>query len=241
MVFNNENEIFKYLRSQETAEDWVTLARENEAELKALINGKDFKKLLIHNIEHLEDKKKFIARAKYSRSTIDFFERLLRLTDNIFSASGTIKRYNLKDQQKEELVRHLNNIRGGKSLDSWLEAVWMSVYHTDPNGVVFLEYVSDLVKPFPTYKSISSIRHYISNGQSCEVLLFEPKEIKTSDGKTTNKKEWRLVDDVYEYIIIQDDKVFTIQDRFEHLFGKVPAVINSDMYRDTIISCSPYC
>lgn len=229
MVFNNEDEIIDYLKSQQKATEWVNIARENEAQLKALIDGKNFKKLLIHNIEHLEDPKKFKARLKYSRSTKDFFERLLRLTDNVFSANGTTKRYNLKENQEKELVSHLHNIRGGKSLDYWLEAVWMKVYHSDPNGIVFLEYMSDLVKPFPTYKSISAIRHYISNGQKCEVLLFEPKEIKNEKGDDTNKKEWRLVDDVYEYIVIQEDDIYTIVEQNEHLFAAVPAVINSDI------------
>ena len=181
--------------------NWIMTAREYRDTLFALIEGEDFDKLL-EKVEHIEGTKKAIARRKYARNVKDMFERLLRMTDNVYSATGGVKRYvNLSDSEKETLVESLSNVRGGESLESWLENNWKQLYHLDPNGIIFLEYMEG-VDPYPTYKSIKSIRNYLQNGQKLEWLLFEPVELE--DGL----REWRLVDDLMDYTIIQNGEVF---------------------------------
>ena len=227
MVFKTHEDIFKYIKSNQAVPKWVDDARKYHKRLLALIDGEGFKDLLIGKIEHIEGTQKAIARKKYARSIKDFYERLLRLTDNIYSSTGGIKRYeNLTDKQIEELTNHLHDVKGGKTLESWLESVWLIVYHQDPNGIIFLEYNAELeILPQPSYKSINTIRNYVSNGQTLEVLLFEPKELDEGI------KQWYVVDDKFFYTVNQSAESFTIQEdlTFEHNFGIVPAVVNSDI------------
>jgi hypothetical protein len=221
----SEDQIQKILKkNSKITPSWIMEARDYRDTLFALIEGEDFDKLL-EKVEHIEGTKKAVARRKYARNVKDMFERLLRMTDNIYSATGGIKRYiGLSDSEKETLVKSLSNVRGGESLESWLENNWKQLYHLDPNGIIFLEYMEGL-DPYPTYKSIKSIRNYLQNGQKLEWLLFEPVELE--DGV----KEWRLVDDEKDYTIIQNGETFTIDedDSFEHGFGKTPALVNSNI------------
>lgn len=227
MIFKDQEQLFNYIRANQKLPKWVDDARVYHKRLLALIDGEGFNDLLINKIEHIENTQKAIARKKYARSIKDFYERLLRLTDNVYSATGGVKRYeNLTDSQTKELQEHLHDIKGGKSLESWLESVWLTVYHQDPNGILFLEYSSDLdIKPFPTYKSINTIRNYTSNGLTLEALLFEPKDL---DGGV---KQWYVVDDKFFYVVNQSKESFSIieEQTFEHNFGIVPAVVNSDI------------
>jgi hypothetical protein len=227
MVFKTEEQLFGYIRANQSLPKWVNDARVYHKRLLALIDGEGFNELLIKEIEHIEGSQKAIARKKYARSIKDFYERLLRLTDNIYSSTGGVKRYeNLTDSQTEELQEHLANVKGGKTLEAWLETIWLTVYHQDPNGIIFLEYNAELeILPQPSYKSINTIRNYISNGQTLEVLLFEPKDLDEG------VKQWYVIDDFKFYTVNQSNESFTIVEdqTFEHNFGIVPAVVNSDI------------
>lgn len=225
MIIQDINELFNYIRDNQQVKKHISDARAYHKRLLALVDGEGFKDLLISRIEHIEGSDKAIARKKYARSITDFFERLLRLTDNVYSSTGGNRHYdNLSDSDKETLTKHLSNIRGGQSLDSWLEQTWLKTYHQDPNGIIFLEYDAKKgIKPFPTYKSINTIRNYIPNGQGLELLLFEP--VKLEDGK----KQWYVVDDVKFYTVVQDGESLYLVDEFEHEFGTVPAIINSNI------------
>ena len=227
MIFKDKKQLFKYVEANQKLPKWVADAREYHKRLLALIDGEGFKDLLINEVEHIEGSNKAVARKKYARSIKDFYERLLRLTDNIYSSTGGVKRYeNLTPKQIEELEAHLHNIKGGQTLESWLESTWLTVYHQDPNGIVFLEYDSDLdIKPQPSYKSINTIRNYVSNGQTLEVLLFEPIQLEN------NTKQWYVVDDNTFYTVNQNGETYSIVEEktFNHQFGIVPAVINSDI------------
>ena len=116
--------------------------------------------------------------------------------DNIYHSTGGSTVF-LGDS-KDLLGDTLKNIRHGKSLTQWMEFVWMPLYHSDPSGIVFMEYTTDddSVKPYPTYKSIHNIRNYIPKGQKLEVLLFEPKTVKD------DKKVWRVVDDRTDWRVL---------------------------------------
>ena len=226
MIFNSEEQIFNYIRDNKVTPPWVADAREYSKMLLALIQGENFQDLLIEQIEFLENKDKAASRKKYSRNIVDLFERVLRPIDNIYSSTGGAKHFhNLSDNEIEELTNHLSNVRGGKTLQDWLENTWMNTYHTDPNGIVFLEYDSLLnIKPQPCYKSINTIRNYYKNGQKLEVLLFEPKQLKQGT------HEWTIVDDKSVYTVNQvGDETFSIVGQFDHEFGCVPALVNSNI------------
>lgn len=209
---------------------WVVEAREQSEVLFALIEGKNFHDLLIEQIDHVETEKKAKARRKYARNIVDFYERLMQPITNVFSATGGSKKYNIDNEKDfEEFVKFIGHIKDGKSIESYLQKTWMPLYHTDPNGLIFLEFRIDeskgIKKVWPTYKRIESIRDYIPNGQKTEWVLFEPK-----DGPNASKL-WRIVDDEKDRTFMQTGQTITIVGKatFDHPFGNVPAIIISDI------------
>jgi len=179
-------------QSQEVPQ-WVQESRVYNQELEALVNGTKFDSLL-YKIEHKEDDKQIQARKRYSRSIKDMFERVLRPLDNIYTATGGSKKY-LDEANADKIISILSGIRDNKSLEKWLQRNWLKLYHTDPNGVILYEHNKE--KFYTTYKNISSIRNYESDGQQLEWILFEPV------GKEKGVLEWRLIDDSKDYLIIQ--------------------------------------
>lgn len=227
MIFTPE-EAIALIRQNLNVSHRIDAGRKMATELRALIKGVEFHKELIHRIEKLENSEKAIARKKYSRSIKDFFQRLLRPVDNVYTSLGGSKIYDIdSDTIKDQVIETIGEIRGGKSLESWLQTFWMDAFHYDPNGVVFLEY-GEGVDPYPTYKAIESVRNYLPNGQRCEWILFEPKKLDDTDSRY-----WRFVDDVNEFWIKETGDSFVLVDdlSFEHPFGEVPALINSDIIR----------
>jgi len=166
-----ETKIFEIIKALEQVPGWVTKAREYSKDLNALINGVDFADLLIR-IEHKEDEAKQKSRRKYARSIKDIFERLLRPIDNVYSATGGVKKY---PDNAEKAIKTISSIRDGKTLEKWLQNNWMSLYHTDPNGVIMYEWIDD--KFYPTYKSIGSIRNYESVKEFLPIGIFEYDDV----------------------------------------------------------------
>ena len=152
MILTDEQAI-AYIKANQQVDKRITEARKQSKELFALLEGDMFKEELIRNIEHIESKEKALARKKYSRSVVDFFERLSQPISNVFSATGGSKKYDLQDKQLETLLNKIGDIRGGKSIERYLDETWMDLYHTDPNGLIFLEYrTKPELKVWCTYK-----------------------------------------------------------------------------------------
>ena len=234
-----DDQALEVLKISQRVPAFITQSRKESKELFALVEGDDFQEELIHRIEYIEGADKAEARKKHSRDITPFYEKLLRPVDNVYSATGFSKHYNIDDEEKKkELMRKISRIRSGKSLQEWLRSNWMPLYHTDPNGVIFMEYESgDDPKCWPTYKNIDHIRNYVPRGQMVEWILFEPIEVKKNN-RVTNL--WRLVDDLKDRMYKQDGDTFTLLDTFEfngverkvtfeHPFGQTPALINSDI------------
>jgi hypothetical protein len=226
MIFKNNEEVQSLIKSLSKVPDWVSKARAYHHEMKALIYGDEYRDLLLR-IEHIEPAgPKAEARKKYARPIKDINAKILDPVDNVYSASGGVKEYNIaSDAQKDEFLRHISNARDGKSLEQWLQTYWSKdLYNIDPSGLMFLEWKDG--RSWITYKSIDAIRSYGEKGMNIEYVVFEPKEI---DG---NKKLWRLVDDVIDYTIIEDGDTLTVStdkdQTFKHPFGYCPGRICSD-------------
>lgn len=218
-----------YVKKNQTISSHISDAREYSDTLKALIKGEGYKNELI-KIDHVESENKRISREKYTFSMRDVFKRLSNNIENIWTSSGGTKVYDIDNEEKrKEFIAHVSDIRGGQSIEEWNKNNWTPVYHYDPAGVTFLEYDSDRkISPFPINKSINWIRNYIPNGICVDVILFEPKTVKTESGEV---REWRLVDDVMDYIVTESGDSFIIDEdkSFAHPFGRTPALINSDL------------
>jgi hypothetical protein len=228
MTFENIEDIIKLLKLNSKPPEWVVKARADHKELKALVYGDEFTDLLL-TIEHIETAKKSEARKKYSRPIVDMNERILRLLDNVYTATGGTKDYKIESEQKrKDLLKAITHNRGNKSLEKWLQTMWSKdVFIVDPAGVILLEYKADTDKPpYPTYKSIDKIRNYEANGQNLEWIIFEPKEI---DGD----EYVRFIDDVNDYTFKKDGDEYTLREElsFVHPFGKVPGLVSSNYER----------
>jgi hypothetical protein len=217
-----ETKIFEIIKASDQVPAWVTKARDYSKDLNALVNGVDFADLLIR-IEHKEDEKKQTARRKYARSIKDIFERLLRPVDNVYSATGGVKKY---PDNAERALKVISTIRDGKTLEKWLQNNWMNgVYNTDPNGVIIYEWIEE--KFYPTYKSIGSIRNYEADGQRLIWILYEPVT------NTSGIQEWRFIDSEKDYLIKKEQDVYSIieEKTFKNPFDRVPGIVISDIIK----------
>ena len=232
----DEIEAQRVLKAYVKTPAWITAAREQSNKLFALIHGDKFIDLLINKIEYIESSNKAAARKRYSRDIIHYFERILRPNANIYSANGGSISLNIdSESDKEALLSAMSRTKDGKSLREWLKTFWMPLYHSDPNGVIFIEYTTkdNKIDCWPTYKQIDVIQSYKTKGQLVEWILFKPvKEVINGKQVMTI----RLVDDTIDRTYLVNGDKFTlleddgIKDRsFEHPFGQVPALVNSDI------------
>jgi hypothetical protein len=221
MIFTFEEAVEKIKQHQTIKKDWQTM-RDYSKELKALVLGKDFHNELINKIDFIESDKKALARQKYARDIKDFFARLFQPIDNIYYATGGVKDFS--EINNNDFLKNISNVRDNKTLSKWVQENATLLSHVDPNGLIFLEYKTDPLKVYPTYKSIDSIRYYEAKGQKIEYVIFEPK-IKEG------KNYFRFVDDLNDFTIKQEGQTYTLVDdqSFTHEFGEVPALIVSDI------------
>jgi len=227
------DQVIQIIKNNEQVPKWVTKSREDHKTLRALIDGDDFKTEL-SKIEHIEkSEKKWEVRKKYSRSIKDLNQRLLRPIDNVYSATGGSKNYKLTGDKLKTLLKKLSNVRGNKSLEQWLQTNWMHVYHNDPDGVIFIEYTTkDTEDCWPTYKEITKIRNYEKDGQALEWILFEPKKVPVRKNGSHEVVELiRFVDDENDYTFKKNGSGYVLVEdlSFEHPFGRVPGIVNSDI------------
>lgn len=224
MRFNNDLEAINYIEANQDVSNEIKLAREQQRELTALIEGDGFKKELITRIEKIESKDKEEARKKYSRSIKDYFHRLLLPTSNVFNATGGSKLYDISSETfKAKYLKLITSVSGGKTLQAYIEETAMQLYHIDPNGIIMMEYEGDKWIN-PCYKSIQTIRAYEYNGQQLEVLLFEPQ--KTEEGEL-----YRIIDDVFDRTFLKTGNQYILieEKTFQHPFNEVPALIISNI------------
>ena len=218
-------EAVQVIKANQQVSSRILKGREMNRELCALIDGEAFHEELVNQIEHIESDQKIKARKKYSRSIVDFFGRLMSPIENIFSSSGEVQDIKIENESNLKLMlESLSNCRDGKSLRRFIQEYWANLYHTDPNGIIFIEYVSTpTVVAYPTYKGINTIRNYKEKGQSCDWVLFEP----TVSGSSL---VWRLVDSQTDWTITQTGEGYALSENtFTHPFGQCPAVIISDI------------
>lgn len=224
-----EDEAVKLLKANIKRSDFAVKSEEQSDRLFALMHGDKFIDLLINQIEHIESPNKALARKKNSRNVVHVFDRLLRPVSNVYSANGGTINLDVTDSEREILLSRMSRTRDGKSLREWLKTFWMPLYHSDPNGVIFIEYQSEPeLNCWPTYKQISVIQSYKPRGQMLEWIIFKPVK------ETINNRHIetiRIVDDLNDRTYLKKGDQFTIikERSFEHPFGQVPALINSDI------------
>ena len=223
IVFKTAEEAGAFIVQHQAAKPWVNVARAYSVKMRALVDGEGFTELLIDKIEKMESTERIAARKKYSKDIRSLFARVTNARSNVFQANGGSVEIAIKSEVlKEELSEILTNFKGQKSIHDYLSENLFQLADVDPSGLIFLEYTTEenkINEIYPTYKSIQDIRYYEANGQSVNVLLFEPKPIP-------NGLLWRLVDSEREWLIKQIGGTFQEDEKsFDHPFGQVPAVV----------------
>lgn len=184
-------------------------------------------------IEGLENEIKINLRKKLARSNKDLFADILRPTDKIFNSDGGSKVYHFSgsDKRNQEILQNkLSDIVDGYSLSEWLETYFIDKYVTDPNGLFMIEHDDGI--PYPTYKSIYSIKAYEQKGRYIEWMIFEPETIYDEKGKE-DYKEVRVYDNTGDYLYKVKGDNITLIDEYPNPWGYVPAITCSDLI-DTI-------
>lgn len=213
----------------------ITWARSYNDKLMLHVHGVGLDKAL-EQINNYENDAQKTARDKFAISNKFITDRLLRPTDNVFSAKGGYKKYIFEANQaknEEKFVLNLLDVYSGYNLSQYIHRVWFDKYIVDPNGLIFMEVNSDGSEIYPTYKSIHSIRNYKQDGIKVEWVIFEPDEYIFDEEKPTkeqHKKElfW-AVDEFGYYRCIKDKDGVRVIAESQHNFGEVPARLCSDI------------
>lgn len=186
----------------------------------------------IECMEYFERPELLAIRKKYTRSNKDMFARLHRPIDKIWTARGGSAYYGVGEWQSKKLKQSLANVQYGYNLRKWLEVFWMSAYHYDPMGLIFMEVAGG--ETYPTYKSVNDIYDYSLDGRNVEYVVFKTDEkiSRVKQGQEIQLPVYRLVDDAFDYLLTWDGEEYTVlrKQTFVNYFGTVPARVISDIY-----------
>lgn len=205
--------------------DAITAMKKEHAKLVMHVHGIGVTEYLT-KIEGLENETKIALRKKFARSNKDLFADILRPTDKIFNSQGGSKFYEFNnDKSRESFLKSLASIVDGYSLTQWLQFFFIDKLITDPNGLFFVEYKDK--SAYPTYKSISTIRDYKTNGRGVDWVIFEPIKVE-KDNKIVEKV--RVYDSEYDYMYLFENQTLTLieEETFKNQWGYVPAFTCSD-------------
>ncbi len=182
-------------------------------------------------IDYYEKQVLFDLRRKYARSNKDFFARLHRPIDKIFSASGGSVYYDLPEGPKRDLVSRLQDVEWGHSLRQWIRTFWLPAYHYDPMGLIQIE-VDEKGDAYPTYKTSATIYDYKLNGRQPEYVVYETDVKLGDEQKPDGRKVYRVLDDMCDYLVAWDGAAIEVLAGKSYMnhFGKVPAFVISDLY-----------
>jgi len=227
MSFKDSSEVIELIKKNQAVPAWVSVARKESYLLKALVTGEKFNDVLINRIENIESASRAVSRKKYSKNIVDMLSRTMNPRSAVFNAFGGSVRNRMTTSNLDTFTSLLSKFKGQKSIKKYLSENLFRWMDSDPNSVIFMEYVED-EDIYPTYKSINDIRNYESDGQLLKYIVFEPKEVNTGNEVYMI---WRVVDGKTDYRIKQRGMDFTEVEEltFDHPFGVVPAVITSDM------------
>lgn len=205
-------------------DDWIKVAREDAEKLRMHYYGENVVKY-ISRIEGLESEAQIKLRQDIKISNEYIVKNLLKPYENLWAAKGGSFMVEATDEENVKAkIDSLNH-------NQYFKDIFFPRYITDPNGLLFVE--NDKAEAWPTYKSTSSIKNMKLKGDVPEYVCFEvDKEEKDDKGQLLYDTLW-LVDDAYFYRIKRHNDTIEILDKIKHIYGEVPAVVNSGIH-DTL-------
>lgn len=211
--------------------DYIKTLKDKHKELRMHYHGVGTTEYL-SKITGLENQDQVDLRKKYARSNKNIFSNLTGYVDKVFSAKGKNKVYNISNPESERTFKeYISTIDSGKSLEKWLQSYWKDKIAADPNGIFLIE-KTKAGDPYPTYKSILSIRDYKQDGQTVEYVIFEPEQIKYNE---SDAKKVRVYDELQDAIYIYQNNTLTLleEETLPNELEYVPACLISDI-EDTL-------
>lgn len=231
-----DQELFEILRNE--APDWVKTARKKANLYDIHVNGDEKKvKDYLAKIDTFENDKQLKLRQKMAVSNRFLMKDILRPIDKVFSAKGGVRKYDVSKSKRESFNDAIRNVKKGVSIQQYIKKTFAPKMLTDPSGVLFMEW--DGEKTWPSQKSINEIHCYKSDGRFVEFIVFAPHVRHNSDGEQLDGLFYRVVDEQSDrvYQVLEDETPRLLDDPnefFENPWGRVPAIINSDLMDNTL-------
>lgn len=211
---------------------YVREVQDYSAKLTMHITGLNMAHYL-SKIDFFEKDELLTLRQRYSPSNVDFFGRLHRPIDKIWSAAGGSANYYVDEGSRRALLDRLKNVTPGYSVRRWLETFWLLPSHYDPMGMCFIE-VGDEVA-YPVYRSCHDVYDFPRpTGRRYDYVVFKADDriaaVKGSAGG--DGVFYRVVDDVADYLVVWDGSRATIVEElsYDNHFGVVPAITNGNIF-----------
>lgn len=215
---------------------FIVEAQEKHKVLKAHVTGRGYVELL-NKISEYENEKQKDARKKFAKSLKDVMSNILRPVDKVFSAKGYAVKYDTTPTIEAQLSEGLRDFDNEMTIKSWIKNTQKARYFYDPAGFVFYEWGVDYLKP-KTY-SIMDVHCYKVNGRGLDFVIFAPYYKKKNGETLKDATYYRVVDDASDRVFKKvGDNVSLVQNTeesqeiFENPWGKVPAVLNSNIPSD---------
>lgn len=221
--------------------DW---AKEVNRQLMMHVTGEGMGAAL-KTLEPFENDDIAATRRRYAVSTKDLFKRLLREEQQVFTTKGGSISYTNSKRKEKVIIDAMSKYGDGIGLRKWVETYAKPAFDTDPMGLIFMEHNDG--EPYPTYKRVTSIHDYISEGRELEYVCFYIPQHEIKHYGINNKgnegcKYYRFVDEDYDRIVYVQNDVAILAPMNEgysaelpNMWDDVPAIIISDMvqYYDT--------
>ena len=154
--------------------------------------------------------------------------KIISVQNKIFSARGGGRFYDFSNERDQQTFINevLSNVKNNMSLRNYMQKIWKELVNVDPNGLIMAEITTDGLDAVLTYKSSESVHDITYKGaQKIEYIIFKP-EINKQD----NSKEYRVIDDAFDYIVkVKGDNYTIVEEKtFPNQWGFVPATFISD-------------
>lgn len=189
-------------------------------------------------IDYYESDRLLKLRQLHSPSNQDFYGRLHRPVDKIWTAKGGSVNYLLPDAQKKTFQSIMSDVINGYSIRAWLETFWLPAYWYDPMGIILMEVGNN--SSYPTYKSVQDVFDMPHpKGRHFDYLVFKvekgkPENVFQDVNKTLASPAgyYRIIDDEYDRMVKWDGSTITVieEETYINYYGKVPAATASDIW-----------
>src|SRR3990172_2470746 len=191
-------------------------------------------------IETYENEAQHTLRKKLAKpATVPIFSKELNIFTKVFSAQGTSRYYDIGGEDSDlgkDFQHYLSgNIGDGYNMRQWMRNVWLDKLNYDMSGLMMMEIPTDeklketrRPEPYVTFRSVMDIHDMVINGNRVEYVIF----VRTLKSKEGEYREFRVIDDAFDYIVIEKDGVIKIVDELtlNNFWGYVPAIVVSNQH-----------